>query len=92
MTRRDEQETTVTHLRSEDIVRIYTSNPVDARRLRKDKRITQVSGDETWGEFTAPITAFHPLKGIRRQTKPLSEEQRKARAARMRSLHTKEES
>lgn len=73
----------MTWLRSEDVVRIYTSNPVEARRLRKEDRVTQVKGDETWGEFTAPITAFHPIKGFKRKKAPLTEEQRKALADRL---------
>lgn len=69
MTLREEQEVTVTWIRSENVVRIYSSNPVEVRRLRKDDRVTQVQGDETWGNFTVPATDFSPLKGFKRRVK-----------------------
>lgn len=89
MTALSEQEVTVTWLRDEGLVRIYTSNPVEARRLRKETRVTQVKGDETWGEFTVGITDFHPLKGFKTKRKPLTDEQKDALRERMKRLHNK---
>lgn len=85
MTSLDEQEVTVTWLRSEDKVRIYTSNPVVARQLRKEPRVTQEKGDETWGEFTVAITDFHPTKGFKRKSRKLTDEQKKAAGERLRN-------
>lgn len=82
MTIKDEQETTVTWLRSEKVVRIYTSDPAEARRLRAAEAVNQVRGDETWGDFTVPITAFHPLRGFKRK-RTLTDEQRKATGERL---------
>lgn len=77
MTSLDEQETTVTQLRNQQTL-IYTANPVHLRRLRADERATEVRGGADWGEFTIPNAAFDPLKGFKRKSKPMTEEQRAA--------------
>lgn len=79
----DEQETTVTQLRNQE-TRIYTANPLHLRRLRKDDRATEVRGGDGWGEFVIPNELFDPLKGFKRKTKPLTEEERAKRAAHFR--------
>jgi len=68
-TPRNEQETTVTWLRSEDVVRIYTTITADLKALRENDKATQIRGDEEWGEFTIAATDFKPLKGFVRKRK-----------------------
>lgn len=77
----DEQETTVTYVRSDDLVRIYTANPKHLRKLRADDRatITRDFGDSA--EFTVPASQFDPLTGFKKRVKPLSDEEKARRAA-----------
>jgi hypothetical protein len=85
----DEQETTVTYVRSDDLVRIYTANPKHLRKLRADDRatITRDFGDSA--EFTVPAASFDPLTGFKRKI-VLSDEEKARRAERMRqNLHGK---
>lgn len=79
----DEQETTVTHVRSDNLVRIYTANPKHLRKLRANDRatITKDYGDSA--EFTVPATDFDPLTGFKRKSKPMTPEQREAAALRL---------
>lgn len=79
----DEQETTVTWIRSDPKVRVYTSNPVDLRKFRKDSRATEIRGEDDWAEFTIPRTDFDPAKGFKSKRKPLTEVQREAAADRL---------
>lgn len=78
----DEQETTVTYVRSDDVVRVYTSNPAHLRKLRADDRATEVRGDVDWAEFTISSKDFNPLTGFKRKSKPLTGEQKAALAER----------
>ena len=82
----DEQETTITHIRSNKTILIYTANAVHLRKLRKESRATEVNGGEDWAEFTVSASDFDPLTGFKRRTKPLTEQQRAERADRMRKL------
>lgn len=84
MATREEQETTVTFLRG-TFTTVYTANPVHLRRLRKDPRATEVAGGEDWGQFTIPEELFDPLKGFKRSRAPMTEEQRKVAAERLRA-------
>ena len=78
-----EQETTITAGRAEDVVFVYTNVPKHLRRLRLDKRATEIMGGEEWGRFRIPSDQFDALRGFKRQTKPMTEEQRTAAAARL---------
>lgn len=78
-----EHETTVTAGREEAWVRIYTANPVHLRRLRKEKRAIEVAGGEDWGQFTIPSDQFDPLKGFKRASRPMTDEEKTAAAARL---------
>ena len=90
MTARDEQETTVTAGRDETVVRIWSNHLPHVRKLRKDKRVTQISGDDTGGHFEVPTTDYDPLIGFRRKGRKLTDEQRAAAAARLATARTKE--
>ena len=83
MTARAEQETTVTAGRDDDTVYVWTNNPVHLRRLRKDPRATETHGDEWAAHFTIPTAAFDPLKGFRRATRPMTDDERAAASARL---------
>lgn len=80
MTSREGQETTVTHVRADDTVHIWTANPVHLRKLRKEPRATELQGDEEWGKFTVPATDFDPLTGFKSRRKPLTDEEKAKRA------------
>ena len=84
MTARNEQETTVTAGRDDEWVHIWTNNPVHARRLDNDPRAElTIPGDEFGGQYRIRATDFDPLKGFRRKSKPMTEDQRAAAAARL---------
>lgn len=83
MTSLDEQETTVTGCRADGFIYIYTSNLVHLRALRKREDITEVAGEEDWGEFRASTDVYDPLKGFKRK-RALTDEQREAARERMR--------
>lgn len=78
-----EQETTVTGVRGDGLVYVYTTNPVHLRRLRKDDRATEIMGGYDWGNFTIPAEAFDPLKGFRRKGRVMSDEERAAASDRL---------
>lgn len=84
MTARDEQETTVTVGRDDELVHIYTSNTVHLRKLRKEPRATEIRGGEEWGQFTVPADQFNPISGFKRRGS-MTEEQRQAASARLRA-------
>lgn len=83
MSARNEQETTVSVGRDDELVHIYTSNTVHLNRLRKDARFTEVRGGEWDGFFTIPSKQFNPLGGVKRKSKPMTEEQRAAAVERL---------
>lgn len=84
----DEMETTVTFVRSDNVVRIYSSNPKHLNRLRADERatITKDYGDSA--EFTIPADQFDPLKGFKRKVN-LTAEQKQAIANRFAKIRNK---
>lgn len=83
MTTQLEQETTVTAGVTDEVVYVYTTVAKHLRRLRSDKRATETAGGEDWGKFTIPSDQFDPLRGFKRQGKPMSEAQRLAAGARL---------
>jgi len=83
---RDEQETTVSWMRDDDRVSIYTSNRVHLERLRKLSSnrdyVEEVRGGTTWGEFTVSADSFKLFSAIRAK-RTLSDAQRAAAAERL---------
>ena len=86
MTARAEQETTVTFMRDDAVVRVYTSNVTHLRRLRKLVKsadyVTERAGGEDWGEFDVKSEYFHLFSAIRAK-RAVSEAERAARAKRL---------
>lgn len=84
MTARADQETTVTAGRDDEWVYVWTNNPVHARRLEKDDRAELITAaDDFGGQYRIASADFDPLKGFRRKSKPMTEDQRAAAAARL---------
>lgn len=79
----EEQETTVTFGRNDDVVYIWTSNTVHLRKLRKDARVTEVLGDEDQAHFTVPAESYDIIKGLKTK-RTLTPEQRAAAGERLR--------
>lgn len=86
---RDEQETTISWMRDDDEVMIYTSNRVHLDRLRKlssDRDyVREVRGAATWGEFRVSADSFKLFSAIRAK-RTMSDEQREAAAERLRAV------
>lgn len=83
----DEQETIINHTRSDAAVSIYTTNPAHMRRIRKDDRFTVTREHLEDGvivglDATIPADHFNPLGGVKRRSKPLTDEQRAELAVR----------
>ena len=84
MTARNEQETTVSAGRDDEWVFVWTNNPVHARRLDADARAVLVTpGDDFGGQYKIRASDFDPRKGFRRKSKPMTDDQRAAAAARL---------
>lgn len=83
---RDEQETTISWMRDDVRVNIYTSNRVHLERLRKlasnRDYVEEVRGGTTWGEFHVSADSFKLFSAIRAK-RTLTEEQRSAAASRL---------
>jgi hypothetical protein len=79
-----EQETTVAAGRADDVVYVYSTVPKHLRKLRSDKRVTELEGDADWGRFEIPADQFDPLRGFKRASRQLTDEQRLAVAERFR--------
>lgn len=90
MATREEQETTITVGRDDEWVRIWTNNPVHARKLEKDARVTQITAnpDGFGGDYLVPASDFNVI-AFRRRGKPMSEEQRAAAAERLQKARKK---
>ena len=90
MTARDEQETTITFMRDDEQVSVYTSNVPHLRRLRNlasDRDyVTEIRGGDDWGEFMVDAANFKLFSAIRNK-RTMTDEQREAAAERMRALH-----
>lgn len=81
----EEQETTVTQIRNGG-TSIYTANPVHIRKLEKEPRAVRVrvwmeDGKIDAAQYEIEAGQFDPVKGFKRATKPLSDEERAKRAA-----------
>lgn len=87
---RSEQETTITYAADDEQVKAFTCLPRDLRKFQRDKRWMQVGGgiykDGTeWGEFTCPSEGFNPARAAK-SSRPMTEEQRAASAARLAAM------
>lgn len=89
MTARANQETTITFMRDDEWVLVYTSNVVHLRRLKKMAEnqdfVTEKWSDDEAGQFLVNAENFNVFSAIRakRTTTP---EQRKAASERMRKM------
>ncbi|MEL4357067.1 MULTISPECIES: hypothetical protein [unclassified Luteococcus] len=84
---RSEQETTITYAADDELVKAFTCLPRDLRKFKRDKRWAQIAGgtykDGTeWGEFTCPSDGFNPVRAAK-SSRPMTDEQRAASAARL---------
>lgn len=83
MTSREEQETTITFMRDDTVVSVYTSSTPHLRRLRNlvstRDFIREVRGGEDWGEFECDAAFFHLFSAFRGK-RAVSAETRAARA------------
>lgn len=84
-----EQETTVTKIRADDFVYLFSNDPKHVRRLRAEERAEEIEGGEDWGRFKVAASDFDPLTGFRRRVN-LSDEQKDA--ARIRLARAREAS
>lgn len=90
MATKEEQETTVTHIASDNVVRVYTAVPKHIRRLERDSRATRLevwTNDSDLGieaaTYEIPKSDFDPLGGFKRRSTPMSPERRQAAAERL---------
>ena len=81
---KEERETTVAVTDADDVVRIWTAQPPVLRRLRKHPKVTELEGGEDWGSFTVPSKEWNPVTGIKRASRPMTDEQKAAGAERLR--------
>ena len=85
MTSNAERETTAVKGKTESVVRIWTNIPSDARKLDKDTRVTCVKrNSDDVGGFYVRRSRGSVTSGLKRRSKPMSEEQRAAAAERFR--------
>ena len=77
--KRSEQETTVTMVADEDIVRVWSCYPPHIRRMRGDDRFTE-RPTGFGAEFVIQRANFDPIGGVKRR---VSDEQRAAMSRRM---------
>ncbi|WP_447948244.1 hypothetical protein [Microbacterium maritypicum] len=89
---RDEQETTITFMRDDKTVSVFTSNRPHLDRLRKlantepsSEYVKEIKGTETYGDFTVEIANFRLFSAIRKP-RVMSAEQRAAAAGRLRAI------
>lgn len=81
----DERETNVTWGDADDTVRIWSAVRKHVRAMERDDRFTRIDGDgEAWGSYTVPKSAYDPVRGLRRRTKPMTDAQREAATERLR--------
>ena len=87
MTSNAERETTAVKGKTESVVRIWTNIPSDARKLDKDTRVTCVkrNSDDVGGFYEVPADQWSVTSGLKRRSKPMSEERRQEMAARLRA-------
>ena len=94
---RDEQETTISFMRDDTLISIYTSNRPHLERLRKlanahssQGYVKEVRGGDTWGDFTVSAENFRLFSAIRAK-RTLTPEQREANAARLAAARTRKD-
>ncbi len=84
----EERETTVTVTDVCEYVQIYSCRRKDITALRKNPKVTitreGVADGSPFVFATVPATEWSPVSGIKRTAKPLTEEQKQERAARLR--------
>ena len=84
----DERETIVRIDDAEKVARIWTSRRTDITRLRKNPGAVETAsgyhGTTQWAEFEIAPGNWNPASGIKRRSKPMTEEQRAAAAERLR--------
>ncbi|WP_322409149.1 hypothetical protein [Microbacterium invictum] len=89
MTARSEQETTITYLRDDDAVSVYTSSLPVLRRFRKlsstQEFVREVRGGTDWAEFTIAAENFRLFTAVRAKRK-ISAAERARRSERMRRM------
>lgn len=85
----DERETVVTVNDGEDVVRLYTAQRPVIRRIQADSRWTVVETGEYDGSpyiwATCPKSMWNPLSGMKKQRAPMTEDQKRAAAERLRA-------
>lgn len=82
MTTRDEAETSVAGYRK-DYYSVYTADPVHMRRILGDDRFTVLASDDSYVRATVPASAYDPIRGLKRRSKPLTSEQKAALSDRL---------
>lgn len=92
MASKDEQETTVTWIAADNSVQIYSAVPKHLRRLRADKRVTEVKGNAEYGVFTVSARNFDPLGGFKRTRKEMTPAQKAVAVERLAAARAKKES
>ena len=87
MTSNAERETTAVKGKTESVVRIWTNIPSEERKLDKDTRVTCVkrNSDDVGGFYEVPADQWSVTSGLKRRSKPMSEERRQEMAARLRA-------
>lgn len=87
MTSNAERETTAVKGKTESVVRVWTNIPSDARKHDKDTRVTCVkrNSDDVGGFYEVPADQWSVTSGLKRRSKPMSEERRQEMAARLRT-------
>lgn len=84
---KEEHETIVSSVRSDELVNIYSSNPAHIRKIKSDDRFTVTREDIEDGKIVAvhatiPQDSYNVLGGIRRK-RNLTPEQRQALSDRL---------
>lgn len=85
------KETTINFVEGDDFALVWTNVRPHITALSKKikPRESGINYDGRWAEFIVPVDLFRPA-GIVGSKRNLSDEQREARAERMRNLHKKE--
>ncbi len=86
MTARDEMETTVAWPVVGGEAFVYSTVPKHVRRMERDERFTRRDGDGvSWGSYVVSSQDLDPLRGVKRRSKPMTDEQRDAARERLRA-------
>lgn len=83
-----ERETTISVSDGDEFVHVYTAQRKFINRLRKDDRVAIVASGEyegsPWVAAQIPAHLWSPTSGLKRRSKPMTEEQRAAAVERLR--------